>query len=178
MRAKLLVVGITGLGISLALGAGLYLLSRAGAQSKLGQTAAEDVKTLPNFFLPDLSGEMHSVSELAGQPAVINFWATWCGPCEAEMPLLQSYSAKYPQVRFIGVNSGEDGALIEPFIDKYDITFPIWLDADEEVTEKLKIIGFPTTYFIDSTGVVMAVHLGELSPEMLDRYLSRLGVEP
>ncbi len=94
------------------------------------------------------------------------------------MPLLRSYAEKFPQIHFIGVNSGEDAAVVEPFLDKYDITFPIWLDADTEVTEKMQIIGLPTTYFIDSTGKIQAVHLGQLSPELLDKYLLNLGIEP
>lgn len=178
MKGKLLLVGSIGLGISLLLGSVVFFVSRAGARLTSSQPAAEEVKHLPNFFLPDLSGELHGSSELTGEPAVVNFWATWCRPCEEEMPLLRSYAEKYPQVRFIGVNSGEETAVVEPFIDKYDITFSIWLDADTEVSDKMQIVGLPTTYFIDATGAIQAVHLGQLSAELLDKYLLRLGIEP
>jgi len=160
------------------LGTGLFLFNGAGAQAPSPQTPVENERTLPDFSLPDLAGSTHLITDLAGKPAVINFWATWCGPCEQEMPLLQSYSDAHPEILFIGINSGEDASLVEPFIDKYDITFSVWLDSDEKATDQLRIIGLPTTYFIDSQGVIQATHLGQLTPALLNQYLLRLGIEP
>lgn len=178
MKVKLFIVALTGLGVSLIMGSAIFLVGRAGTQTTQDQPPIEESNKLPGFILPDLAGEFHNTSELNGNPAVINFWATWCRPCEEEMPLLQSYAEKYQVVSFIGVNSGEEAALVEPFINKYDITFSIWLDADKEVTEKMQIIGLPTTYFIDSSGTIKAIHLGQLSPELLDQNLQRLGIKP
>ena len=94
------------------------------------------------------------------------------------MPLLQAVSGKYPQIAVIGINSGEAEEVIQPFVAKYDITFPVWLDTESKVTDRLKIIGLPTTYFIDALGVIQAVHLGQLTPDLLDTYLAQLGIEP
>lgn len=180
LKGKLVLISLAGLGVSLLLGGGLFLVNQAAAQpaSITPQPFAERSKKLPDFSLPDLEGRSHSVSELEGTPAVINFWATWCAPCEQEMPLLKSYAEQNPHINFVGINSGEGLSIIEPFLAKYDITFPVWLDQDEKVTDLLKIIGLPTTYFIDSQGVIQAVHLGQLTPALLDQYLLRLEVEP
>lgn len=178
LRKKLFLVSLAGLGINLLLGGGLLIFSSAGAQTPISQPAGESNRTLPEFSLDDLAGNSHTISDLAGKPAVINFWASWCGPCEQEMPLLQSYADAYPEVYFIGINSGEDASLVEPFIDRYDITFSVWLDLDEKVTDQLRIIGLPTTYFIDSDGVIQDAHLGQLTPALLNQYLLRLGIEP
>ena len=178
MKKRLILTGLIGLGFSLMLGGGLFLLTRASQQVGAAPVGAQDGRRLVDFELPDLNGEVHSLTELSGSPAVINFWATWCAPCEMEMPLLQSYSQEYPQVKVIGVNSGESADVVGPFLEKYDITFPVWLDFDLEVTEQLRIIGLPATYFIDLNGNIQATHLGQLTPALLDQYLLRLGVEP
>lgn len=178
MTRKLIGVGAAGLAVSLIFGVILFFIARANNPSAVNQPSIAKNKALPNIFLPDLTGEMHTFSELAGKPAVINFWATWCDPCVEEMPLLQSYAEEFPQVHFIGINSGEDKELVEPFLSEYGIKFPIWLDLDERMVDKLSIIGFPTTYFIDSTGKIITIHIGQLSPELLDRNLSQLRVEP
>lgn len=179
MKGKLVLISLAGLGVSLLLGGGLFLVNRAAAQpASPTPLPVIDSRMLPDFSLPDIEGRTHSVSDLGGTPAVINFWATWCAPCEQEMPLLKSYAEQYPHINFVGINSGEGLSIIEPFIAKYDITFPVWLDQDETVTDLLKIIGLPTTYFIDSQGVIQAVHLGQLTPALLDQYLLRLEVEP
>jgi len=93
------------------------------------------------------------------------------------MPLLQGYSEKFPMVKFVGINSGEELGIVESFLAKYDITFPVWLDTDEQLTERTKIFGLPTTYFINSDGEILATHLGQLTPSLMDQYLLRLGVE-
>ena len=163
--------------ISLALGGSFFLFPSAAKLTDASQPVVNAGSALPAFLLNDLTGEAHSPAGLAGKPAVINFWATWCKPCEIEMPLLQAVSEKYPQIAVIGINSGEAEEVIQSFVTKYDITFPVWLDTESKVTDQLKIIGLPTTYFIDGLGVIQAVHLGQLTPDLLDAYLAQLGIE-
>ena len=177
MKRKLVLFSAAGLLISLALGGSFFLFSPAANLADANQPAVNAGNTLPAFLLADLNGEAHSPASLAGKPAVINFWATWCKPCEIEMPLLQAVSESHPQIAVIGINSGETEAVIQPFVAKYDITFPVWLDTEGKVTDRLKVIGLPTTYFVDALGTIQAVHLGQLTPDLLDAYLAQLGVE-
>ncbi|OGN76038.1 MAG: hypothetical protein A2X24_00650 [Chloroflexi bacterium GWB2_54_36] len=178
MKGKWILFSAAGLLISLALGGSFFLFPTAAKLTGTNQPAVNAGSSLPAFLLNDLTGEAHSPVSLAGKPAVINFWATWCKPCEIEMPLLQAVSGKYPKIAVIGINSGEAEEVIQPFVAKYDITFPVWLDTESKVTDRLKIIGLPTTYFIDALGVIRAVHLGQLTPDLLDTYLAQLGIEP
>lgn len=177
MKGKLVLFSAAGLLLSLALGGSFFLLSPAANLADANQPAVNTGDTLPAFLLADLNGEAHSPASLAGRPAVINFWATWCKPCELEMPLLQAASERYPQIAVIGINSGETEAAIRPFVAKYDITFSVWLDTENKITDRLKIIGLPTTYFMDAQGVIQAVHLGQLTPTLLDAYLAQIGIE-
>lgn len=177
MERKLVLFSAAGLLISLALGGLLFLFSPAENLADANQPAVNAGDTLPAFLLADLNGDAHSPASLAGKPAVINFWATWCKPCEIEMPLLQATSERYPQIAVIGINSGETAATIQPFVARYDITFSVWLDTENKITDRLKIIGLPTTYFMDAQGVIQAVHLGQLTPTLLDAYLAQIGIE-
>jgi thiol-disulfide isomerase/thioredoxin len=178
LKGKLVLLGTAGLLVSLVLGGSFFLVKPSEELAAANQPAVNAGSTLPEFFLTDLTGEPHSPASLTGKPAVINFWATWCKPCEIEMPLLQALAEKYPQVAVIGINSGETEEVIRPFLVKYDITFPVWLDTGSTITDRLKIIGLPTTYFIDADGIIQAVHLGQLTPDLMNAYLSLLGIEP
>lgn len=177
MERKLVLFSAAGLLISLVLGGLVFLFSPPVNLADANQPAVNAGDTLPTFLLADLNGEAHSPASLVGKPAVINFWATWCKPCEIEMPLLQAASERYPQIAVIGINSGETEAAIQPFVAKYDITFSVWLDTENKITDWLKIIGLPTTYFMDAQGVIQAVHLGQLTPALLDAYLAQIGIE-
>ncbi len=177
MKRKLVLFSAAGLLISLVLGGSFSLFPSASKLTDINQPAINAGSTLPAFLLNDLTGEAHSPASLTGKPAVINFWATWCKPCEIEMPLLQATFERYPQIAVIGINSGETATAIQPFVTKYDITFSVWLDTENKITDRLKIIGLPTTYFIDAQGVIQAVHLGQLTPTLLDAYLAQIGIE-
>jgi len=176
VHRKWLVTGLAGTFISLVLGGLIFFMDRF-----LDGTVASDPVTvqpeLIDYYLFGVDGESHAVAEFHGTPVVVNFWATWCKPCEEEMPLLQAYSEKYSTVKVVGINSGEDVDIIEPFLAKYDITFPVWLDSDEKLTEAMEIFGLPTTYFVNSNGEIVATHLGQLTPSLMDQYLLRLEVE-
>jgi len=173
---KWLVMGLAGTILSLVLGGTIFLMGRIEG-SPVASTPITAQPELIDFYLFGVDGESHAVAEFLGTPLVVNIWATWCKPCEEEMPLLQGYSEKFPMVKFVGINSGEELGIVESFLAKYDITFPVWLDTDEQLTERMKIFGLPTTYFINSDGEILATHLGQLTPSLMDQYLLRLGVE-
>lgn len=131
----------------------------------------------PEFELTSLDGAPLKLSLFRGQAVVVNYWATWCGPCKEEMPLLQRRYEKYsPELVVLGVDAGEDPTLVSRFVDDLKLTFPILLDADYEVESLFGITAYPTTIFIDSDGIIQARHIGQLDGRLLDAYLELIGV--
>jgi len=129
----------------------------------------------PDFTLPALSGESLSLSDLRGRPVVLNFWATWCGPCRVEIPALEAASqAAGSQGVILGVNVQEDPERVMAFAAELGITYPIVLDASAEVARLYRVNGFPTTYFIDPQGVVAGVFHGPLNAPLLETRLMEL----
>lgn len=127
----------------------------------------------PDFTLPGLDGEPVRLSELRGQRVLLNFWATWCGPCRQEMPAIQ---ARYNHGDFavLAVDFGETRAQVQGFINEIGVDLPIVLDADGSVQELYRVRGYPTTFFIDAQGVIRFFHIGEMSTEDIDSYLKQM----
>ncbi len=118
----------------------------------------------PDFTLTTLDGQTFTLSDLRGTPVVLNFWATWCGPCRAEMPELVSAANRYdPKVRVIGVDQGEPPEDVQAFADELGIGFPIPLDRDMSVADNYRVTGMPTTFFIDRDGIIRQIWAGEMN---------------
>jgi len=116
----------------------------------------------PEFTLPARDGGKLSLSELKGQVVMINFWATWCGPCRQEMPLLQQIQAKYEPLGFtlVGINVEPDSTEAQAWLTKVPVSFPILFDRQNTVAESFGVVGMPSTVFIDRSGNVRYVHRG------------------
>jgi cytochrome c biogenesis protein CcmG, thiol:disulfide interchange protein DsbE len=126
----------------------------------------------PDFTLSTLDGEAFTLAELRGTPVVLNFWASWCPPCLAEMPELESASQRYAgQVAIIGVNQAERPHIVQRFISRMELTFPIPLDVDAAVSRKYLIRSLPTTFFIDADGIIRLVQIGPLTEATLAQAL-------
>ena len=123
------------------------------------RTELEIGEMAPDFTLPLLTGETFTLSEHRGTPVVVNFWATWCGPCVRKMPSTQALSEEFAdQVIFIGVNIGEDLRVIQSFIDEGGYTFPIGLDEDGETSFDWNPRGgIPYTVIVDSDGIITEI---------------------
>jgi len=118
----------------------------------------------PDFELSTLDGSSITLSELHGTPVVLNFWATWCGPCRREMPALQTAADRYAgRVVILGIDQGESAETIQPFVDELGLTFAIPMDVTMEVGARYNVRGLPTTYFIDRDGVIRHVWMGEMN---------------
>lgn len=142
--------------------------------------------TPPDFTLTSLDGEEVTLSDLRGKKVVLNFWATWCPPCKAEMPHMQKYyeqHAKEDNVEIIAVNLTKDerdfsadGKIdtVMTFRDSFELTFPILLDQEREVSPQYNIMTIPTTYFIDSKGYIQRVISGPMDTDMLKSYVDEL----
>ncbi|GAP10903.1 peroxiredoxin [Bellilinea caldifistulae] len=132
----------------------------------------------PDFTLESLDGNKLTFSEFVGKPVVLNFWATWCDPCKAEMPLFEEVYRQNSGIVVLGVNYNESVNVIRRFIEEREITFPILLDADGKIAEKFQVFGFPTTYFVDEDGILRGVHVGQLDEVLLSSYLEKIGAAP
>ena len=130
-----------------------------------------------NFELETTSGETIHLSDMQGKPVLVNFWATWCGPCQVEMPLIQEYYEKYsPDLKVMAVNYDEAVGDVQPYVKELGLTFPVILDPGGKITDLYRIRGFPTTYFIDSEGFVQGVYVGIMSKHTLEENLKKIGV--
>ncbi len=124
--------------------------------------------TAPGFALADLDGEITRLVELRGQPVVLNFWATWCGPCVVEHPVLQTAARRYgEQVRFLGVIYHDQPSAIRDFLKRRAAWGPSLIDAGSEVAIRYGVYGAPETFFIDAEGIVAAKVTGALGPREL-----------
>ena len=118
----------------------------------------------PDFELTTLGGEPFMLSELQGRPVVLNFWATWCGPCRRELPALQAAHEHYGQnVTIVGVDQAEAPATVQLYVDQLGLTFPVPMDADQDVANRYNVMGLPTTFFIDPEGIIRRVWSGEMN---------------
>jgi peroxiredoxin len=128
-----------------------------------------------NFTLQDLEGNHYQLSELRGQPVIVNFWATWCAPCRIEMPELQATYERYRKdgLVILALNQDESPDIVrEFFFGEMDLTFTPLLDDGGQVANLYGVFNFPSTFFINPEGVVTAVHRGPLLQSQIDGYLA------
>ena len=103
-----------------------------------------------------------------GRPVVVNVWASWCGPCRVEAPLLQEAAEEYgDRVTFLGVASRDERSAASEFLDRYDIRYPNVFDESGEIREALAVRGFPTTYIFDADGAGRATVIGGIGEQQL-----------
>lgn len=124
--------------------------------------AANPGAPAPDFTLPARDGGKVRLADLKGQVVMINFWATWCGPCRQEMPLLAQLNTKYEPLGFtlLGVNVEPDSAAAVAWLKGMPVTFPILFDTDSVVAGTFGVEGMPSTVFVDRNGQVRYVHRG------------------
>jgi peroxiredoxin len=135
----------------------------------------------PDFTGTTLEGETITLSDFRGQVVMVNDFATWCGPCQAETPyLVEVYNAEGGDMVIIGLNLQESKSKVSEFKKQYDVPYPLVMDPDGELTEIYRPIGLPTSWFMDSDGVVRYVHAGPMTTAMLQEALDavREGREP
>lgn len=113
-------------------------------------------------------------SAAAGQASVVNLFASWCAPCERELPLLLEVSATTPGVRWLGVASEDRRADAEPFVERLEVTWPTVLDQRATTHIALEGLAMPTTAFFDAEGELRSVVVGELDEERLRTELARI----
>jgi cytochrome c-type biogenesis protein len=126
-------------------------------------------KFAPNFTTTTETGEPFSLAEQRGKVVLLNFWATWCGPCRIEMPEFEQAYAEYGDngLVIVGVNSSETAEQIIRFRDEFGLTFPLLLDESGVIQEQYAILSYPSTFVIDRNGAIAALHYGALTAEQI-----------
>lgn len=129
----------------------------------------------PDFTATTLEGETIILSDFRGKIVLVNDFATWCGPCLAETPhLVDIYNAEGGAVVFIGLNLQETEANVIDYKEQFNIPYPLVLDPDGALTEIYRPVGLPTSWFIDSDGVVRYVHAGPMTAPMVQEALDAI----
>lgn len=131
----------------------------------------------PQFTLMDLEGNEHSLADYQGRPVIINYWATWCRPCEAEMPALQAVYDQYQDegLVILAINTTESPQVITPFVEERGLTFPILLDERSMVAREYDVQAYPSTFFIDGDGKIRSAEFsGPMSQAFIESQVQRI----
>ncbi|PUB83114.1 MAG: TlpA family protein disulfide reductase [gamma proteobacterium symbiont of Ctena orbiculata] len=124
--------------------------------------AAKQPSMAPDFTLKSREGVNIKLSELRGQVVMVNFWASWCGPCRQEMPLLQQLFDRYQSLGFslLGVNVDEDRAAADKMLSDLPVSFPILYDDRSKVSKQYQVKAMPSTFMVDRDGRIRYLHKG------------------
>lgn len=143
----------------------MVVLAAAGCSGGSGVKQAPAVgRAAPDFQLESLDGQAISLAELRGRPVIINFWATWCGPCRTEMPALQEiYEDRDWEERglvILAVNLGESASAVRKFMEANGLSFTVLLDSEGRTGMLYNAQYIPTTYFVDNDGIIRHIKMG------------------
>jgi thiol-disulfide isomerase/thioredoxin len=162
-RPRLIGLAAAAIAVSTALAAGLAQLGRR-----------IDPKPLPPVVLQTLGGPPLDLGKVDGRPTVINLWATWCPPCQRELPMLAQEARAHPEVRFVFADQGEPATTVREHLVRNRLSPPVVaLDTDQTLARYYAIGGLPTTLFIRADGRLARANLGQISREGVERELTR-----
>jgi len=149
-----------------------FLLSGRGGGEEAPRIGAQ----APDFELASLDGGTVKLSNFRGKGVMINFWATWCGPCRFEMPTMDKIYREQKDKGFVilAVNLQEDGATAKRFVDEFQLTFPTLLEIKGTVAQQYGLIGLPTSYFVGRDGVIKDINVGAMDTELLTSKIRKI----
>ncbi|AHX19629.1 MAG TPA: thiol:disulfide interchange protein [Bacillus sp. (in: Bacteria)] len=154
--------------------------SEAAMKEIIARNGIEIGKSAPDFTLTKLDGTNVKLSDLKGKKVILNFWATWCGPCQQEMPDMEAFYKEHKEnVEILAVNytpseKGGGEEKVSNFAKEKGITFPILLDKNIDVTTAYKVITIPTSYFIDTKGVIQDKFIGPMTQKEMEKRVAKL----
>lgn len=139
-------------------------------------TAPQEGAPAPNFVMATLDGQQVSLSDLKGKVVVLNFWATWCGPCRDEMPLFQEAANQHAEdgLVVIAVNVREGASTVRLFVEKLKLRYTIGMDEKGAVAGRYRVRSFPTTYFVGRDGAIEGRRVGSYTRQILFGRLEQL----
>lgn len=154
--------------------------SEAVMKEIIARNGIEIGKSAPDFELTKLDGTNVKLSDLKGKKVILNFWATWCGPCQQEMPDMEAFYKEHKEnVEILAINytpseKGGGEEKVSNFAKEKGITFPILLDKNIDVTTAYKVITIPTSYFIDTKGVIQDKFIGPMTQKEMEKRVAKL----
>ncbi|OGW56802.1 MAG: hypothetical protein A2Y48_10665 [Nitrospirae bacterium RIFCSPLOW2_12_42_9] len=166
IRRKACLVIFSSIVVSLCLIVTIFITYSLADTSKYALNFGVQEYTVPadakDFTLKDINNRNISLKNFRGKIVILNFWATWCGPCRQEMPSMERLHQQFKDrgLVILAIASGDDTKSVNSFITKYNLTFPALIDKDLEVTDIYKVWALPTTYFINSKGQIIGVAQG------------------
>jgi peroxiredoxin len=130
----------------------------------------------PDFVLTDLNGKQHRLSDYRGKGVFLNFWGTWCKPCEKEMPYINKQYEVYKNkgVEVLAVNVGESELSVKKFVERLGLTFPIVIDKQDQVMNAYDIGPLPATFLIDKNGKIVDIITGTMTESKVQKYMERI----
>jgi len=160
--------------LMLVVAALLVMAACAPAAAPAGGMPAVD-SPAPDFTLTDLDGSTVSLKDFRGQVVFLNFWATWCGPCRAEMPDIETLHRKYRDrgVIVLGVDLRETRETVRAFVEEGGYTWTFLLDTTGGVGTRYGVRGIPSSFFVDRQGVIRAVAVGTMTGAAMEASLAR-----
>ena len=163
LPSRMLLISLVLLASSLACS-----LFSAGGRLQIGQSA-------PDFQLTSSQGNDYTLSDYQGHPVLLNFWATWCGPCVEEMPQLQRvFEANRASGLVVFAVSSEALDQIAEFGADHDLSFPLLVDEGGRISNQYRVSAFPTSYFIDAQGVIQDIVIGSMDRRGFESHLRPL----
>ena len=161
--------------ISLAAFAAIIALA-AFSYNKLSQSA---LKKADDFTVVDENGKAVKLSNFNGKPVVVNFWATWCGPCKSEMPAFENLYSRYKNdidVMMVNMTDGTHDTVekVKEFVTQNGFTFPVYFDTKSDAANTYSVFSIPMTLFIDKDGNMVNTHKGAMSEKTLNSYVINL----
>jgi thiol-disulfide isomerase/thioredoxin len=132
----------------------------------------------PDFVLKTLDGGQVRLSDFAGRPVLLNFWASWCGPCRQEMPeIIDAYDAhRSTGLIVLAIDNTQLDIIddVRAFVDEFQLPFPVPLDEKGEAAEAYSILGLPTSVFVDRAGIVRGVNVGPMTTDVIEKHLAEI----
>jgi len=164
--------------------AGIWFLSDPSASETIPETTATEESTenpnlAPDFTVYDIDGNAFRLSDFRGKPVILNFWASWCGPCKAEMPDFEEAYTEYGEdIHFVIVNLADGRSeTVESgsaYIEEMGYTFPVYYDTDMDAAYTYGISSIPMTVFLDAEGAIVTGQVGMISADALEENIGLL----